>query len=201
MSTPKFAAIHEVDGQQVLFELLVSENEQKRREGIPDINITTDLGWSRYSARLEMGRGEEPEGKTADFHDFLFETFTQDLAERKMKEIQDQFGAQAIIDNMLSSQEYSLDDPDDVEEMDALRAMKGEDFAKIIEVDGRQVLAVFETDLGEDESPGLVVKTVMDDKSVVVSEFTDLELTHFTEIFARQTVDRVVGRKNKIKPA
>lgn len=194
MSITPFAKIYSVDGEQILCEVVPSRDPEKMNQGIPDIVLSTNLGWSYYSARVQFNISEEGKKNVDNLFVYMLDSFTEEKARKQLQSIKADFGAQAIVDKMVAEGKYDL--VEDAEEINELLSIEISDFAKIIEVGGRQVLAVLSEELGEDnEQPGLVIKTALEGGNVSIRQMEGLTLDDFTPQLAQECVEQIVGQK------
>ena len=196
--TLTFAKLFDIDGQQVLFEALPSSDPHKREEGMPDVMVSVDLGWSFYEARIGLQLNEMGRADIIDPHAWLVGSFTEDKARDQLEKIQSEFGGQAIVDRMLASGEYSLGDEDDVEEMTALQDAQGAPFAKLFELDGRQALVLRRHDLGEDEeTDGVLVKVAKPNGEVAETRVEGVDFEAVDAAWTQHYVDAAVASEKR----
>lgn len=182
-STPlAFAQLFEFgDEQQLLFEAIPSKNPEKQAAGLPDVVISTHLGWTFYEARVELSLTESGRREVTNPHEWLVNTFTEDKARTQLEKIKSEFGGDAVVSRMLESGEFDLGDEDDVAQMAELQSCQSERFAKLLEVDGRQVLAIRRTDMGPNEDiEGLLVKVAQPGGGLMEIHAEGLSLDDFT---------------------
>lgn len=196
-----FAHLFDFGDQQLLLEAVPSKNPEKRAVGMPDVMISTHLGWSFYEARVELSLTEKGQQEIANPHEWLVSTFTEAKARNQLDKIKSEFGGDAVVSRMLESGEFDLGDEDDVAQMADLQACQGERFANLMEVEGRQVLAIHRTDLGENEDgEGLLVKVAQPGGGVLEIPVEGLDLDDVNETHARTWVAQAVASENYRKP-
>ena len=123
-----FAKIFEIDGQQVVFQVHPLE------EGRFEVSTSVDLGWCRYGKIVELSLTQpslDPVGQ-------LLEQITTERAKADLKEAVDQWGEAAMLSKM---------PPEDAAKHIHIPPAE---FAKLVEIDGLQILATQSTP-NEDE--------------------------------------------------
>lgn len=173
-----FAKLFDIDGQQLLFEVLPSEDTDKRAGGTPDVMLTTDLGWTRYQARVTLAITEEGRQKMGDPVAYLLADFTEEKAQAKLAEIQSEWSGAAVLGRMDDEDKEDMSEEDEAQ----LRDASGGRFASLAEVDGRQVLVVAVKDLGPNEDQeGVVVKVARAEGGPAEEQISGRTLDDVTE--------------------
>lgn len=178
-----FAKLFDIDGEQVLFELLPSRDEENLEAGIPDPVISADLGWVRYVARIHLSAEALGAAGLEDLHGKLMDDFDEARARGALEQAKLQWSPEAILDEM-----EKRNGPMPAGQREKVLAMRPDRFARILEVAGRQVLAITANDLGGRDEVGLVVKVALPGGGVAQIEQPGARLEAFDQAAAGQAL-------------